>query len=150
MFIEYDTVRQDGGSAITAYNMYIDDGLDGLFTGPIVNGVTLRSWNSTGLSLVSGRIYRLKYSATNIHGEGPLSDEVSILLADKPKAPSALTRIEMDSVAAGDVRLTWAIPSDQGGDPVLGYKLYLDDVLWYDASKESTLNNYTFTGLSVG
>lgn len=31
LFVEFDTVREDGGSAITDYNIYIDDGLDGLF-----------------------------------------------------------------------------------------------------------------------
>jgi hypothetical protein len=48
------------------------------------------------------------------------------------------------------VRITWALPTDEGGDPVLGYRLYLDTVLWHDASKQSTLNNYTYTSLSVG
>ena len=75
---------------------------------------------------------------------------MSILLAEKPAAPFGLQRIEMATVTAGDVRLTWALPTDEGGDPVLGYRLYLDSVLWHDASTSTTLNNYTFSGLSVG
>ena len=95
LFVEYDTVAEDGGAAITDYNIYIDDGLDGTFQGPLANGAELRTWDSSSLTLVTGRIYRLKYSTTNIHGESELSNEVSILLAEKPDAPSSLTRIEM-------------------------------------------------------
>jgi hypothetical protein len=56
----------------------------------------------------------------------------------------------MESVIAGNVRITWTLPTDEGGDPVLGYRLYLNAVLWYDASKQSTFNNYTYVSLSVG
>lgn len=56
----------------------------------------------------------------------------------------------MTTVTAGDVRVTWALPADEGGDPVLGYRLYLDNTLWLDASALSTFNNYTYSGLSVG
>jgi hypothetical protein len=102
------------------------------------------------MSLVTGRYYRLKYSSTNIHGESELSDEVSILLADEASAPSNLERIDIESVTAGDIRIHWTLPDDEGGDPVLGYKLYLDSALVLDASLQSTLNEYTYTGLSVG
>jgi len=150
LFIEYDTVKEDGGAPITDYNIYIDDGLDGQFTGPIKNGASLRAWDSTGLTLVTGRYYRLKYSSTNIHGESELSDEVSILLADEPSKPQNIARIDMESVTAGDIRIKWSLPADEGGDPVLGYLLYLDGSLVLDASTQSTLNEYTYTGLSVG
>jgi hypothetical protein len=64
--------------------------------------------------------------------------------------PSGLTRIDMSSITAGDIRVHWSLPADEGGDPVLGYKLYLDTTLHLDASTNSTLNMYTYTGLSVG
>jgi hypothetical protein len=61
--------------------VYIDDGLDSdAFTGYVTD--TSLSWNSNSspaggaLALTTGRTYRLKYSATNAHGEGPLSPEV--------------------------------------------------------------------------
>ena len=40
----------------------------------------------------------------------------------------------MESVTAGDIRVEWKLPLDEGGDPVLGYKLYLDSALVLDAS----------------
>lgn len=99
---------------------------------------------------MAGQIYKLRYSSTNVHGESDLSDEVSILLAERPAAPAGLTRIDITMVQAGDVRIAWTLPEDEGGDPVLGFRLYLNQVLWEDFSLQSTLNNYTYTGLSVG
>lgn len=64
--------------------------------------------------------------------------------------PKDLHRIDMSSLTAGDIRIHWSQPDDMGGDPVLGYKLYLDSALMLDASTQSTLNQYTYTGLSVG
>jgi hypothetical protein len=93
LYVEFDTVREDGGAEISDYNIYIDDGLDGDFQGPIANGSVLRTWDSSSLTLITGLIYRVKYSTTNIHGESELSEEVSILLAEKPAAPSGLKRI---------------------------------------------------------
>ena len=46
LYIEYDTVIEDGGSPRLNYNIYIDDGLDGAFSGPILNSPSLLTWNS--------------------------------------------------------------------------------------------------------
>lgn len=55
LFVQYDFVINDGGSAILNYNIYIDDGMGGNFTGPILNGNSVNIWSSQGLSLVTGR-----------------------------------------------------------------------------------------------
>lgn len=108
------------------------------------------AWDSDGvLSLTTGNIYRLKYSATNIHGEGPLSDEVQILVAERPTAPQSLTRVDMESLTAGQIRITWQLPADEGGDPVTGYLVYLDSVIYFDARGNPTLNEFIFTSLNV-
>lgn len=31
LYVEFDTVKEDGGSPILDYNLYLDDGLDGSF-----------------------------------------------------------------------------------------------------------------------
>jgi hypothetical protein len=51
-----------------------------------------------------------------------------------PSAPTNIQRIDMASVTAGDVRISWALPASQGGDPILGYKLYVNTALVLDAS----------------
>ena len=87
-----------------SYNIYVDDGLDS-DTFELIESIDpdQLTWSTQGTSLspVTGRIYRLKYSATNIHGEGPLSDEVQILVAERPSMPTSLTRVDMESLAAG-------------------------------------------------
>ena len=72
--------------------MYIDDGLDNnnfvaysAGTSTVFDTSALTAAGT--LTLVTGRTYKVKYSATNIAGEGLLSGEVSILLADEPSAP---------------------------------------------------------------
>ena len=41
IYIEYDAVVDTGGSAITSYNVYVDDGLGGAYTGPHSNALLL-------------------------------------------------------------------------------------------------------------
>lgn len=72
------------------------------------------------------------------------------MLAEVPSAPANLHRAEWDSLPAGSIMLRWSLPEDEGGDPVTGYKLYVDSVLIEDASGSSTMNEYIFTNLSVG
>lgn len=40
----------------------------------------------------------------------------------------------MASLTAGDIRITWSLPVDNGGTPVLGYKIYLNQALLVDVS----------------
>lgn len=152
IYLHFDQLAPEdqGGSAITSYNFYIDDGADGPFGGQYQVLPSLSTWDTSQLSLQSGRIYKFKYSATNVHGEGPLSDEVSILLAEKPSQPILLTRVGKTTLPAGQIKVTWALPSDEGGTPVTGYRIYLSGALLYDASQQSTLNSFAFTNLSVG
>lgn len=149
--IEYDRVKEDGGWPILNYNIYIDNCDNGTTNTSYTNGVNL-IWNtkSESLALTKDCYYRLWYSATNEHGEGPISNTVVILVAEVPDKPKNLIRIDMESITAGDIRIHWEKPDDEGEDPVLGYKLYLDNTLHLDASNSSTLNTYTYTGLSVG
>lgn len=44
----------------------------------------------------------------------------------------------MDSLIAGEIRVSWSLPADEGGDPVTGYKLYLDSILLVDKSTSSS------------
>lgn len=148
--IQYTEITEDGGSKILAYNIYVDDGMDGEYQGPYLATASDFTWSSQDLlTLQTGLIYKIKYSATNIHGESELSDETSILLAEVPTEPHNLMRIDKDSLPAGEIRVTWTLPLDEGGDPVTGYRLYLDQTTLV-VEGESTLNTYTFKQLSVG
>jgi hypothetical protein len=73
MYIAYGTVDNDGGSAINGYNVYFDDGMNGGLGLPIANALLITYDTST---LTTGLNYRVAYSAVNIMGEGPITDEV--------------------------------------------------------------------------
>jgi len=61
IFLQYDALINTGGTPITQYNIYIDDGNDGAFSTKINNGVLL-TYNTASLSLTTGLVYRFKYS----------------------------------------------------------------------------------------
>jgi len=102
IFIEYDAVLETGGATITQYTVYLDDGTDSDNFAAHSSGTTL-TFDTAGLTtggggplvLTAGLTYRLKYTATNVAGEGPLSAEVSVLLAEKPGLPGTLRRIDI-------------------------------------------------------
>ena len=71
IYVDFSHLLDSGGSIITSYNFYIDDGQDGSFsTAYPITDMTVTTWDTSALTLVSGRWYKLKYSATNVHGEG--------------------------------------------------------------------------------
>jgi len=147
IYISYNSVQDDGGSAITKYNVYVDDGNDGPFSGPYDNGMLL-TYDTGALSLTTGLTYRLKYSAVNSEGEGELSDEVAILMAETPGIPQSFARTGASTLSAGTISVSWSIPADNGGSTITGYKLYVNDLLHLSAP--STMTAYTITSLSVG
>lgn len=77
---EYDAVLEEGGSEILSYSVHIDDGMDADNFVNFTAGTALQFATSSlapgVLTLYEGRMYRVKYQAINIAGEGPLSPEV--------------------------------------------------------------------------
>ena len=107
----------DGGSAITSYVIY-----RGISPGNEVKLTTssaTHGYVDSSLPKVEKAYYRV--SAVNEVSEGPLSNEVSVVLMKKPSAPSGLQA----SASDGAVRLTWEAPIDDGGEAISGYTIYL-------------------------
>lgn len=46
IFLAFDKLWDDGGAPILNYNVYMDNGLEGAFIGPIANGPSLLTWNT--------------------------------------------------------------------------------------------------------
>ena len=148
IYISYSTVRDNGGSSIIKYNIYIDDGLGGSYSSAISNNLLL-TYNTGSLSLVSGRTYRIKFSAVNSEGEGELSDAVSILLAAKPGVPQNLQRIVNSSISAGSIVISWSAPSDTGGIAISGYNVYVNKVI-YSKALSASISTKLVSDLTVG
>lgn len=67
--------------------------------------------------------YRLRYRAKNYNGWGPYSDISYYVTASKPNAPPA--PVYMSSNATSTT-LKFLSPINDGGSPILGFKLYVD------------------------
>ncbi len=148
IYISYDIVHDNGGSAITYYNVYMDDGLGGSYSAAVNNGLLL-TYSTSALTLTSGRTYRFKYSGVNSVGEGAASAEVSILAATVPGVPASLARVVNSSINAGDVVISWSSPTNTGGVAITGYRIYLQGVIYADGISPA-ITTASITQLTVG
>ncbi len=81
--------------------------------------------------------------------------EVSYFVcADRPGAPSVPV---LESTTATSISVAWNVPATDGGSPISGYKLYMNDILandnWdlvFDGSNYPSTLTYTQTGLTPG
>ena len=133
-----------GGSRITNYNVYRGNA-SGEETLLIVLG-NMIIFTDTGL--VNGQTYYYRVSAVNAIGEGPLSAEISASPAGVPSVPLSFT------VTPGNaqIALSWSAPGDDGGTPVIGYKIYhcTDTGEEYLLTTLGNVLTYTNTGLTNG
>lgn len=111
------TGSEDGGSAITSYIVYWDEG-DGAtpdteLVGETSDNLDLTLTVSTGIS--SGQDYIFMYKLKNAIGESDWSPTTTILAATVPAKPSAPT---VSYPSASTYRVTFTDPSDTGGSGV--------------------------------
>ncbi len=143
--ISYTGLVNNGGSSITNYILYIDDGNNGSFSTPINNDLN-KTYLFIGLN--TGQLYRIKYSAVNSIGEGPTSNILSVYTATKPGSPENLQKILTSIIEFGVINISWNPPIDNGGLDLTKYNIYLNDILF--TSVLNTQNNYKFTKISSG
>lgn len=112
------TVPDDGGSPITAYNVYRSTTAGGEGTTPFAQLGVTTSFTDDGLA--SGTTYYYEVSAVNATGEGALSAEASAtpVSVSPPNAPAPTA-----SAGTSSIQLTWTTPTD-GGSPITGYNIY--------------------------
>jgi len=104
-----------GGSAITSYVVYWDQGLGGGFsilTGDPTPNTSTNILVTSGIS--SGTTYKFKYLARNAHGDSGFSPEVSIIAATVPGSMAAPT-VAYTSLA---YRVTFVEPANTGGSGI--------------------------------
>jgi titin len=108
----------------------MDDGLGGNFTiiydstsTPSLTQVVVGG--AAGLaSVVSGRGYRFRLAARAFNGLAEASNIVTIHACAPPAVPSAPL---LQAVTTTDATLNWTEPTSNGGCPILGYSLFVDD-----------------------
>ena len=110
------TGANTGGADITAYQLWWDNNNDGTYVlfHTTADAATLTYIES---SVTQGVNYKVKYLAVNAHGDGELSDEVSILAASVPVAIG----VPNVSHSGTDAQITWSVTSDSRGSDVESY-----------------------------
>src|SRR5207253_2885637 len=134
----------DGGSPITNYKVYRGTSHNGetflADAGPVLA--------YTDTSVTNGQTYYYEVTAENSVGEGPRSNEVSAT----PNAP-ATPPTEPQNLAAtpgdGHVDLTWDAPANDGGLPILEYRVYRGTSSGGESFLASAGLSLTFTDSSV-
>jgi parallel beta-helix repeat protein len=112
--LTWNVPTDDGGSAITGYYVYRSDKPGEFETIPAG-----QLWHYDD-DVTNGIQYDYTISAFNSEGEGPLSSVVSGI----PKRPPFAVVSFQANVGDTEVNLTWEPPSNDGGSPVTGYKIY--------------------------
>ena len=114
--LKWDPPASDGGSPVTAYDLYV--GSTAHFGGraPLAE-VTGRAVIVTGLA--NGTTYYFRVTAVSKVGQGLPSNEVPAVPLTVPGAPTKLTATPGNSKAT----LTWTAPAS-GGAPIKGFIIY--------------------------
>jgi len=107
---------ENGGLAVLDYRVNIAE-LGGSYT-VFQSGIVSQSFVVTGLT--SGKMYKFKVEARNSHGYSDYSDEVTLLAAFKPEAPTTVTT----TVSGPNVIIQWSEPLNNGS-PITGYKVFI-------------------------
>ncbi|MEX1376185.1 MAG: fibronectin type III domain-containing protein [Eubacteriales bacterium] len=133
--LSWSAPSDDGGSAVTGYEVSSDNGT---------------SWaaasspsDHTFTGLTNGVEYFFRVRAVNIAGEGAQAS-TSATPRTVPDAPENLTGTSGDS----EVALSWSAPSFDGGSAITSYQVSNDGGTTWITSSSST--GHTFTGLTNG
>ena len=136
------------GSPIAGYNVY--EGTSPGHVGPTpLNGSTLVSAGTyTVTGLTNGTHYYFEVTAVNGAGEGAPSPYATAVPFGPPGAPTSLAA----TPGGGEVTLSWAPPSSNGGSAVTAYNVYVSSAPGVRGAKVATVptTSYVATGLTNG
>ena len=150
--VTWTAPTDDGGTAITGYDVSVYDALGALIDGlGGTAGPTDSSFEVTGLD--NGTAYQFAVAAVNTAGTSPLSTLTGpVTPVSVPGAPTDVTAIPVDvqtaGITNGVVTVSWTAP-DNNGSNITGYTVRYGgtNTLGCTATTETTCD---VTGLPVG
>lgn len=151
--LSWSLPADDGGAEITDY--VVQDSTDGVTWANRSDGKdTIQAYQTGGFPTGVPRWFRV--AAVNAVGQGPWSTSVKLTPLGVPGDVTELTAAVAPSagVGAGQVKLTWSAPADNGGADVSDYVVEyrpLADLTWRTANDGiSTATSFTVDGLTKG
>lgn len=140
--LEMPEITDNGGSAILSYNLVMDDGANGdFFTIVGEDEDHLNRTVTVTENISKAYTYRFKYRVRNDVGWSAFSEPAYILAATTPSQPAAP---ELSSVSSTSIALTFSSPTDNGGDVVSAYELYMAT----GSGSHSQVSTYTDNSLA--
>ena len=121
--VTWGELADNGGDEVISYSLEIDDGMGGDFNPVVGYSTDYLLFFYTHEGVTRGTNYRLRYRAKNRIGWSEYSDIVYVLAATKPQKPPAPTLQSTDSTS---ITLNLLQTLDNGGSPIIRYKLYVD------------------------
>jgi fibronectin type 3 domain-containing protein len=125
--LTWQAPAQDGGAPVTSYGVYRAESSSGPYTKITTVGSVL---THTDAGLPNGATRWYKIAAINQAGEGAPSTSASARTFDKPTAPRNVDteatlgfHVTLDHIGLA-IKLSWDAPTDDGGTPITGYKVY--------------------------
>jgi len=150
--VEWSAVTSPQGWPVTNYLLYIDNQGDGVFS-LVSNSTNLSTLQYQFTGLADTAEYRIKVAAENAIGAGEESDEVLLAVATKP---GTIDPPIFETATESSISIAWTPPSDNGGSPLTGYRVYMNDFLSdkiemiYDGSSVPSILSFTEFGLILG
>ena len=138
----------NGGSAITGYNIYRGTTSNSEGTTPVgkVSNSTL-TYTDTGLT--NGQTYYYKVTAVNSVGESSQSNEANATTFTISQPPTGLAATAASST---QINLSWTAPSNNGGSAITGYKIERSingGTDWTFSTNIGNTTSYSDTGLTA-
>ena len=120
------TEAQRGGATILIYNLQIDDGLGNANFNHVYGFASdTLTTTYTANNVIKGRTYAFRYRARNLYGwSADWSPITYILAADKPIQPA---KPELMSASLASLTLRFTPCTDNGGDHIFAYRLYINE-----------------------
>ncbi|MGA1793488.1 MAG: fibronectin type III domain-containing protein [Thermoplasmatota archaeon] len=142
LLLTWEPHTNDGGSALTSFNIYVGDSEDEL---ELLGSVDAVERSYTHEELVNGHEYFYYLTAANSWGESLPSNLISGIPLGLPDAPASF------EIASGDgfVLLSWSPPADTGGAEITTYHIFRaagsGDSALYKMFDETTYNDTDVT-----
>lgn len=146
--VDWDTPVYTGGVPLTAYTIEQAQGIGGTFFNAIPNHAVIPS-NQTFTALLQSTNYIYKIAAKNTYGTGAYSANLTAGTFGGPSEPENFLAV-FNATFPYSVNLSWSVPLDDGGEPILGYIIQrknLQNV--YVQIANVTNSTFTFTDGSL-